>query len=199
METSTLKFNARDIDSKKGIVSFYFADFNSTDAHGRRMHKNSFNRTFKNNFSRYVHLLNHDPNTILGRPMEVNTDAKGAYMVSQLSKSTAGRDALIMYEEGIYNEHSFGFEIVQSTPEKGYELVNELKMWEASTVTWGANPNTPTISLNQADHLLREGRLSDEVLNKLDAILALIPAETQHNDSPEVSDIQQAIQFLDNY
>ena len=109
MEYSNLEFNARDIDSKKGIVSFYFADFNSVDSHGRRMNKNAFNRTFNNNFKRFAHLLNHDPNIIIGKPMEVNTDEKGAYMVSQLSKSSHGRDALVQYEEGIYNEHSFGF------------------------------------------------------------------------------------------
>jgi HK97 family phage prohead protease len=198
MEYSTIRKNARDIDAKKGIVSFYFADFNSIDSNGRKMHRNAFNRTIKNNKDRIVHLLNHDPNVIIGKPMEIATDLKGAFMVSQLSKNTAGRDALILYEEGVYNEHSFGFEILKSKDEGKFELVDEVRMWEASTVTWGANPNTPTISLNQAESLIKEGRLSDEILNKLDELLARLPAE-QHQAPPEVSDIQQAINILDNY
>lgn len=200
MEYTTLCRNTRDLDTTKGIVSFYFADFNSIDANKRRIEKNAFNRTFKNNFKRYAHLLNHDPSTIIGKPLEVNSDPKGAYMVSQLSKSSAGRDALILYEEGVYNEHSFGFQIIKSIQEKDIEVVNELKMWEASTVTWGANPNTPTISLNKAEDLLHHSKLSEEILAKLDILIsnstdARRPVK-QHS-APQ-NDIMLAIDFLNN-
>ena len=96
--------------------------------------------------------MNHDPNIIIGKPLEVNKDEKGAYMVSQLSNSSHGRDALIQYQEGIYKEHSFGFIIKDSVQDGNVEVVNELQMYEASTVTWGANPNTPTIYLNTEQH-----------------------------------------------
>ena len=164
MEYSNLIHNARDIDNKKGIVSFYFADFNSVDAHGRRMDKNAFNRTFKNNQKRFAHLLNHDINIMIGKPLEVGTDEKGAFMVSQLSKNSHGKDALILYEEGIIKEHSFGFRIVDSIEENGVEIVNELQMFEASSVTWGANPETPTISLNSNN---------EEIIKQIEVLTAV--------------------------
>lgn len=185
MEYSNLLLNAKDIDEKKGIVSFYFADFDSTDAHGRRMHKNAFNRTFNNNFKRFAHLLNHDPNIIIGKPLEVNTDSKGAYMVSQLSKSSHGQDALIQYQEGIYNEHSFGFLIKDSIQDGKVEIVNELQMFEASTVTWGANKETPMISLNNIIEQLQSNQDTKEVIKKLDFLITKLPFEDieKYNES----------------
>jgi len=206
MEYSNLLLNARDIDEKKGIVSFYFADFNSVDSHGRRMNKNAFNRTFNNNFKRFAHLLNHDPNIIIGKPLEVNKDEKGAYMVSQLSKSSYGQDALIQYKEGIYNEHSFGFIIKDSVKDGKIEVVNELQMFEASTVTWGANEATPMISLNTLEDIKTKIEaiemtvgLNESILNKLDIIMSRLPGES-HQTSPDVeNDIQSVINFIKTY
>jgi len=206
MEYSNLLLNARDIDEKKGIVSFYFADFNSVDSHGRRMNKNAFNRTFNNNFKRFAHLLNHDPNIIIGKPLEVNKDEKGAYMVSQLSKSSYGQDALIQYKEGIYNEHSFGFIIKDSVKDGKVEVVNELQMFEASTVTWGANEATPMISLNTLEDIKTKIEaiemtvgLNESILNKLDIIMSRLPGES-HQTSPDVeNDIQSVINFIKTY
>ncbi len=206
MEYSNLLLNARDIDEKKGIVSFYFADFNSVDSHGRRMNKNAFNRTFNNNFKRFAHLLNHDPNIIIGKPLEVNKDEKGAYMVSQLSKSSYGQDALIQYKEGIYNEHSFGFIIKESVKDGKVEVVNELQMFEASTVTWGANEATPMISLNTLEEIKKKIEaiemtvgLNESILNKLDMIMARLPGES-HQTPLEVEDeIQQVMNLLKRY
>ncbi len=200
MEYSNLQLNARDIDTKKGIVSFYFADFNSVDSHGRRMNANSFNRTFNNNFKRFAHLLNHDRNTIIGKPLEVGTDTKGAFMISQLSKSSAGSDALIQYQEGIYNEHSFGFLIKDSVKDGKVEIVNELQMFEASTVTWGANSATPMISLNQVEDLLKRGDLSDKILEKLEFISnAIARLPVSEHQPPQKSDVDEVMNFIKKY
>jgi len=196
MNYSNLIKNARDIDTKKGIVSFYFADFNSVDTHGRRMNKTAFNRTLKNNFKRFAHLLNHDTNLMIGKPVEVGVDEKGAFMISQLSKNSAGRDALVMYEEGMITEHSFGFKIVDSVQDGKVEVVNELQMFEASSVTWGANENTPTISLNSNDTLIKELQITNkEILTMLSDISARLPG-TSHQDPP--TDIDDILAFIND-
>jgi HK97 family phage prohead protease len=213
MEYSNLILNAKDIDAKKGIVSFYFADFNSVDSQHRRMDKSSFNRTINNNKQRFAHLLNHDTNLMIGKPLEVGVDSKGAFMVSQLSKNTAGRDALIMYEEGIITEHSFGFRIVDSVQDGKVEIVNELQMYEASSVTWGSNPNTPTISINshQGDlvkeiqamaavnsELLDLLRNQDkkEIITILNDISSRLPDSKEHQASKTKSDIEDVMKFI---
>ncbi len=101
MDYSNLILNARDIDNKKGVVSFYFANFEKPDRHKRLMEPNAFNRTFKNNMNRIRHYKNHNMDIVLGKVLELNSDSKGAYAVSKLSKSDEGRDILIQYEEGL--------------------------------------------------------------------------------------------------
>ncbi len=213
MNYSNLIKNARDIDTKKGIVSFYFADFNSVDTHGRRMDKNAFSRTIKNNFKRFAHLLNHDTNLMIGKPVEVGTDDKGAYMVSQLSKNTAGKDALIMYEEGIISEHSFGFRIVDSVQDGEVEVVNELQMFEASSVTWGANEATPTISLNNnQEELIKEIQAmtavntellellknedTKEIITMLSDISARLPGHD--HQASRITEIEEVLAFIND-
>ena len=66
---------------------------------------------------------------------------------SVMSKSTLGNDTLIQYQEGILaKEHSVGFNIIQRS-ESNPEEITEIKLWEGSTVTFGANPNTPVIGI----------------------------------------------------
>ena len=204
MEYSTILKNARDIDYKKRIVSFYFADFNSVDAHGRRMNKNAFNRTFNNNFKRMHHLFNHDLNTIIGKPIEVGKDEKGAFMVSQILNTDKGKEIITLYEEGVLNEHSFGFVIKDSNMEGDVEVVSEVQMYEASSVTLGANENTPVISLNnlEAKMLLMEAAYKDieSINNKIDAIMARLPADEQHQASQTSTQLNDVLTFLnENY
>ena len=144
------------------------------------------------------HLFNHDPNTIVVKPMEVGSDDKGAFMVSQLMPTEKGKELLTLYEEGVINEHSFGFIIKQSNPDGDIEVVNELQMFEASSVTWGANPNTPMISLNNLEARLQ--LLENDIQKKLDAIMARLPAAEQHQASQKSSQLNEVLTFLnDNY
>ncbi len=135
------------------------------------------------------HLLNHNPNIILGKPQEVGTDDKGAWMVSKLSQATVGRDALIQYAEKIYNEHSFMFRIVKSHFNGDIEVVEELQMFEASTVTWGVHQDTHTISLNSIS-----GN-EQLILNKLDQILSLGNSHTNPSDS----EVKKALDIINNF
>lgn len=200
MEQYKLICNTKDFDQKKGEVAFYFANFKTPDRNGRLMHRNAFNRTIKGNFQNMVHLLNHDPNAIIGKPIRIETDENGAFMVSKLSKNDLGRNALTMYEEGIYNQHSFGFEILNSTVEKDFELVKEVRMWEASTVTWGAHPDTPVISLNQANNeeLINRIKSLDEKLALLIQNQALLLGQ-DHQDSLQDGSVADLIAFIDNF
>ena len=188
--------NMRDFDDKEGIVSFYYANYNSIDAHGRRMSKTAFNRTVKNNFNRIRHLQNHNPDVIVGKPIEFGSDENGAYVISKLAKNTAGRDLLALYNDEIVNEHSFLAEIIKSHKEGDVEVVDEARLWEVSSVTWGANQYTPTIALNAYDAMLRRGDLDESILNKLEEILNLLTPAEEHSDPDERVDYSEIINYI---
>ncbi|RYE16678.1 MAG: hypothetical protein EOP45_17080, partial [Sphingobacteriaceae bacterium] len=47
------------------------------------------------------------------------------------------------YKEGVLNEHSIGFKTIKSVNRGNYREIQEVKLFEFSSVTFGANANTP--------------------------------------------------------
>ena len=163
------------IEESKGIVEFYFSAFGNKDSDGDIMEKGSFKKSIKENLSRIKHFKNHDPHLAVGRILELHEDSKGAYAVSQMSKSTLGQDTLIEYKEGIITEHSHGFQTIREnySNEKSANIISEVKLWEVSSLTaWGANSNTPTTGIKSREdaetlfknleNILRNSTISDE-------------------------------------
>lgn len=179
-------FSTKDVDEAKGIVSFYIARFDNLDSDGDIIKAGAYVRSIKergpqSSKPRVKHLKNHNPIHTPGKVMELYEDGSGVVMVSQLSKSTLGRDTLIEYQEGIITEHSHGFEVLEeeySEREKA-NIIKEVKLWEGSTLNaWGANEMTPVIGMKSELDLIEEierrakiGRLSDEYLQRLESIL----------------------------
>jgi len=94
----------------------------------------------------------------LGFIQELKEDQTGLYFRSKMGGHTEGQDFLKMYQEGIIREHSIGFnyiadKIKQTTErdEEGREYsvwdISEVKLWEGSAVVFGANSETPNLSI----------------------------------------------------
>jgi hypothetical protein len=62
-----------------------------------------------------------------------------------MPNTTLGRDTYELYKEGHITEHSIGFQTVKSQAKSGYNEIQEIKLFEGSSVLWGANSNTPTV------------------------------------------------------
>lgn len=185
MLTKSIEHSIKDIDSKKGIVTFYFASFDTKDSDEDIILPGTYLRSIKewgpSGKNRIKHLKNHDSRQTPGKPMELWEDTTGALMSSQLSKTQLGRDTLIEYEEGIITEHSHGFGIIDAEVDKseGVRYIKNVKLWEASTLnSWGANENTPVVGLkdesdlrnvlDQLEHRMSIGRLSDAYLKRVE-------------------------------
>jgi HK97 family phage prohead protease len=106
----------------------------------------------------------------IGKFVEMAEDDIGLYAVAKLSSSTDGMDALADYKDGIIREHSIGFQYIQDKlkfvdmGDKSYFDVLEVKLYEGSAVTFGANEFTNTIQVAKAedkiDHALK---IHDEI------------------------------------
>jgi HK97 family phage prohead protease len=164
-------------DDKQGIVEFYFASFGTLDSDGDVISEGAYKKTLEeqNHRTRIKHFKNHNPEQVVGVIKEFYTDDKGVIAVSQLAKTTLGRDTLIEYESGIITEHSQGFQILQEERDEmeGFNVIKEIKLWEVSSLThWGANKNTPTLGvksekdilslMTKMDKVLRSSNISDE-------------------------------------
>jgi uncharacterized protein len=187
MQKKSCDIALKDVNTEKGIVEGYFSAFGNVDSDGDMIKNGAFTKSISergpSGKDRIKHLKNHNPDNLVGKILELKEDETGLYFRSQMSKSTAGKDMLTLYQEGIITEHSIGFQTIswkkeQDKEGKAYTMLTELRLWEGSGVTWGANENTPTTGLKSVGELSLEieqlkqalliGGLSDNMLLKLE-------------------------------
>jgi hypothetical protein len=133
-------------------------------------------------------LLNHNTSAIIGKIEDAGTDDKGAFFVSKLLPTSLGKDVLVMYEENVLKEHSFGFEIVHSMQMNSYELVKEVRVLEVSSVTFAANPNATTISVNSIIDWMEQHDKSSEALEKINYLTSQLNPDALENSLKSFED-----------
>ncbi len=141
-----------DLDVKNGVITGYFSEFGSPDYDGDIMERGCFKKSIAergpNGKNEIKFLWQHDSWKPLGPIQVLKEDSKGLYFEAKISDTTYGLDALKLYRDGVINQHSIGFQTIKSIEEqisedKEVTRITEVKLWEGSAVTWGANPNTP--------------------------------------------------------
>jgi len=184
----------KDIDAKQGIITGYAASFDTLDSDGDVFTKGAFKKSISENSHRIMHLLQHDILKPIGRPTSLIEDNTGLLFEEKLTPKQLEvgyiRDTLKLYEAGVYNEHSVGFITMQDhrgqKDSQNVNYITEAKLMEYSTVTFGANENTPLVGIkslkkedatNRIDVIckaLRIGDLSDDTYIKLEIELQQI-------------------------
>jgi len=179
----TISAKVSDIDEGSRIVKGYFASFDTLDSDHDVIRKGAFSKSISERGPlsqgnrKVAHLRNHDWEHQIGRPIELFEDDFGLGFVSKMGNSTKGNDALLDYQDGILIEHSIGFNYIgdkmkfieESTyHESGHYEINEVKLWEGSGVTFGANSLTPVIDVSKG---LIDKDLTFKRINELTKIL----------------------------
>lgn len=186
----------KNVDAKAGIITGYAASFDTLDSDNDIFTKGAFKKSINENSHRIMHLLQHDVLKPIGRPTSLVEDSKGLLFEEHLTPKQLEvgyiSDTLKLYEAGVYKEHSVGFITMQENrgkkDNKNVNFITEAKLMEYSTVTWGANENTPLTgiksltkegALDRIDTVckaLRVGSLTDDTYIKLEIELQQIKA-----------------------
>lgn len=127
-----------DVDTKSRTVEGYFSIFGNIDSDGDMIMPGAYTKTLKENGPRIKHLLQHDVRYPLARP-ELQEDSIGLKFRSVISDTSYGRDTIKLYEDKVIDEHSVGIKPVKKQAKSTYREITEVKLWEGSSVTWGAN------------------------------------------------------------
>ena len=139
-----------DVDLKDGVVTMYWSAFDNEDSDGDIIEQGAYAKTVSERgpggSNRIKFLWQHDPWEPIGRPTELAEDDRGLRAVVKVAPTTRGRDAIILYEQGVLTEHSVGIDILRRS-EDDRRIIREVKLWEGSVVTWGANPLTPVLGM----------------------------------------------------
>ena len=175
-----------DVDLDKRRVCGYFSTWDTIDTYNERMMKGCYAKSIAENGPastrpRIQHLYNH--NSWDGMPIAkidvLKEDEIGLYFESVFAKTQRGNDVLTLYQEGILREHSVGYKTIQVRRMEGQPAeVQEVKLYEGSTVLWGANEDALLVGIKSAPEamdyiknirrVLRSASISDEVGSMLE-------------------------------
>ena len=192
-----------DVDESKGIVTLYASAFGNVDSDGDIIEKGAFSKTIQERGPqsprpRIKHLFQHDRYNPIGTPLTMVQDENGLLIDSKVSDIRDG-DYLKLYRDGVITEHSIGFEIIKSemAENKEYQMIKEVKLWEYSSVTWGANENTPVVGMKSE----MKAEFASELLGRLSKLNNVLrngdyTDETFKLIEHEVSDIEKALKSL---
>lgn len=138
-----------DVDMKSRTVTGYFSRFGNVDHDGDMLMPGAFTKSIKERGfeSKNIipHILDHDIHITLKQLSKPKLYEKtdGGFFESKVSDTTNGIDTLKLYRDGVINQHSFGFKTIQKADKQSYKEIKEVLLYEISTVTLGANENTP--------------------------------------------------------
>ena len=163
----------KDISLGRREVAMYLSKFDVIDSDNDMIVKGAFEKSINergvnSSSNRNIAFLRyHDWQHQIGKFLKLEEDQYGLFAVAKLGTSTKGEDALRDYDDGIIKEHSIGFQYmpdevkwIDQEDNKGYYRIEEVKLFEGSAVTFGANEFTEVLSVGKSQDKVN-------VLNKL--------------------------------
>lgn len=171
-------FEVKDLDTRERKVALYLSKFDSLDADCDVIRKGAFSKSLQergvdsSSNRKIAFLRHHDWEKQIGKFIELKEDDYGLFAVGQLGRSTLGEDALRDYEDGIIKEHSIGFQYIKDkmnfVEDKGMDSggfydITELKLYEGSAVTFGANEFTHVVDVKGEKKSQLIEKLRDEL------------------------------------
>ena len=215
----------KDLDVATGIVTGYFSQFNSIDLDGDVIMPGAFTKTIAergpdSSKPEIAYLWQHDTYKPLGKLLVLREDNFGLYFEAKMSDTTWGEDALKLYRDGVITQHSIGYQVIKSVEttmdmEEEVDQIYEVKLWEGSAVTFGANPNTPFTGFKSVEEredriktlvkAIKNGSYTDETFGLIEfellKLISLVKSEepttvTPKEDEPkEDNKIEEIKQF----
>ena len=150
---STKSVNGAPIDmhDQSRTITVYYSAFGNKDSDGDVITPGAFTKTLKENGpqgkNRVWHLMNHSTDKPVAKPFQMEEDGFGLKSYVKMPNTTLGNDLYELYKDGHITEHSIGFNVMKSMQKSDYNEITEIKLYEGSSVLWGANSNTPTVSV----------------------------------------------------
>jgi HK97 family phage prohead protease len=223
-DIKTTKSTVLDIDIPSRIVKVRIAAFGNVDSDGDIIAEGSAIKSVTergpNGKNDIFHLWQHRTDSVLGKPKEIILSSEGMDFVTPITTTTLGMDVLKLYADGVIDNHSIGFQTINTKQETvngiDVRIITEMKVWEGSSVTWGANSMTPFMGFKSAERIeyltekinklrkaLNDGKYSDDIFRLLNIELLQIETlikenrETTHQDQPQpsVNDFLNMIKF----
>ena len=226
LELKSINAEVKDVDTKRRVVTGYLSNFDNKDYDNDIIVKGAFNKSIKERKGAIWFLNQHNWEQPHGKFSVLQEDSKGLYFESEpLIDVSYSNDVMKLYEAGIMKEHSIGFSTIKDEYDSKSKarIIKEVKLYEGSNVTLGANPETPFTGfksftpqeandqVNRIVKLLKNGTLTDDTFEILEIALKQLQkhmyelgkvhskdeplkgSTQQKSDEPKTNDIVSAI------
>lgn len=217
LEIKDFTGSVKDVDFKNRIVTGYFNNWDSIDSDGDVIRKGAGAKSIAERKDKIFFLNQHDWKQPHGFAKVLEEKEHGTYFESMPMPNTSySNDALVLYQEGIVKEHSFGFVATKTNnitlDGKKVREISEYKLYEFSNVTLGANSNTNftgfksqftdindlNLEVKKLLSVFRNGNISDDLGVQLELAIKMMQLQafelgkqelksTQNEQEPPVS------------
>lgn len=195
----------KDVDPDNHIIEVKFAAYGMPDSDRDILIKGCFSKSIsergpESSTNRKIAFLwQHDMHDPIGKILKLEERDDGAYATVRLSNFDAvpnAKRAYFQLKDGDINQFSFGFSYVWDKMEYDEEsdtfIVKEVKLYEISVVTLGANEQTEYIGeLENEDEIksyLKEISIKDkDKFNKIKQMITDIEAEPEQTVKPPLT------------
>jgi HK97 family phage prohead protease len=173
----------KDVDSANRQVAVYLSKFDNIDSDNDMIKRGAFAKSIQErgvdstSNRKIAFLRHHDWEQQIGKWLSLQEDDKGLFAVGELGRSSKGEDAWLDYQDGIIREHSIGFQYMgdkikwmddNSMEKGGYWMVSEVKLYEGSAVTFGANELTEVVDVIKSENRVE---YADKIAKEVEALI----------------------------
>lgn len=191
-----------DVDFKSRRVTGLLAHFESKDYNNDVTKPGAFVRSINargpkgDNSIYFLNFHNFDQPHNTFDVLEERKDLGGLYFEAEMPNTSYSNDTLVLYNEGIIKEHSYGHIVQQKsyTQDGSTKIRNieETYLLEGSNVTLGMNPNTPFLGfkaknvkeqedmISRVMSIIRNGNLTDATFKQLEIGLKQLQMQAFH-------------------
>ena len=198
-EQRMFDLDIRRFSQEDGTFEAYISTWETVDSFGTRFKKGAFKKTIKERLTKNdIKLLwQHDINEPIGLVIGAIEDEHGVLIHGKLDVGVPRADqARQQMGSGTINQFSFGFDIIkqQRNKDDGFMDVLEVRLWEASPVTFGANPETSVVHVRSFQFIRCEH--ADVTLADEDKFFTLKEDEVLQVDQAELEAATRALEKL---
>jgi len=158
-EQKLISDSVRDVSENDRRVKVAISKMGNIDHDGDVIDQGAYTKTITERGPKGAnliwHLTDHNPSlkSAVGKFSDIYTDGDYLVGITTIPNTTWGNDVLEFYKSGHINQHSIGFRTIKAEAVKGaqpYNLIKEVFLYEGSAVLWGANSETPTLTVGKS-------------------------------------------------
>lgn len=191
----------KDIDTEKKAVVFAFSKLNDYDSDDDFTEKSAFDKTMKESgpegSNRIRHVWNHDRKEApIGAIKRMWRDSEYAYVESTLLNNQRAVDIWDGYQNGAINEHSYwGKAFNSGVNPKGGKILKEVKLFEVSTVLWGAQEKAKLVELIKSGE--KPDKYFTEMVKDLQSYVKKSKSSDEFLETLEI-ELEKAVEIIDS-